>query len=977
MSDFNRFESLVQAIDGIVWEADRASLNFTFVSQACFKILGYSSEQWLANPNFWSEHVYHQDRDFATSFCLQESTAGRNHQLEYRMVTATGEIIWIHDQVTVDGEFLRGLMVDVTRLREVDRQHAQTEVSLHALFNSSTDFTYLVDAQFRVELFNEAAARSIQHYFNRTIKKGDLLEEFAPEHNKSLLRERLQRAMIGERIEAEVHIQLPSGQDVWLLARYNPVYQAGLVLAVAVSFSDITSRKSTELVLRERETQLRSLADSLPNGAIYQRVMNADGTQRSAYFSKGFSQIIGIEQSEIVESNDYLNRVVLPEDLPRFRKAETMAISTKGIFDVEFRIKHAVSGSVKWLQAIARCRLLDDGGMIWDGYVFDVTKRKSGELELATSQANLSSIFENSDTGFVLFDRQFTVVQFNRLANAVCRQYLGREMKPGVDGLAFFDDQPRAKLRQHFETALNGENASFEIDYGTPDNPFWLFGRVFGARDDSGKVHGVVLAFTDITLLKQASEKEMRSNRLFESLVKSHSSFLIRTDMQGRYTFANDAFLRHFGFELNEIIGVNSLETIHVEDLAACQKAVFECIANPGRVVSLQFRKPNKAGDFFWTEWEFVTIQNVAGEVTEMQCIGYDITGRLASEKKLEDTALRLSLANKSAGIGVWERDLANDLIIWDDRMFEIFGVPKNHTLNVKSYLGWICPDDIPLILERFQSVIENREPVNFRYRIIRQTDKSIRWLHTYAIVYPDVHQRVNKIVGVNFDVTEQIEREHQIMEAKAEINELQLRAFQLAMNPHFVFNALNSIQYFVVEEKKDLALNYLSKFAKLLRGLVDSTNLKLAPLSQELKLIEYYVEIERLRFKGQFIFDLQVREGIDVDLIQLPPFLLQPFVENAIVHGLHTKNGRGYLQLHISKNEQQLSIKIEDNGIGRAAANDLRNKNFPAHASRGYDIIQKRITLLSSQKQITFQTEDLFEDNAPSGTRVTIRVDL
>jgi sensor histidine kinase YesM len=228
---------------------------------------------------------------------------------------------------------------------------------------------------------------------------------------------------------------------------------------------------------------------------------------------------------------------------------------------------------------------------------------------------------------------------------------------------------------------------------------------------------------------------------------------------------------------------------------------------------------------------------------------------------------------------------------------------------------------------------------------------------------------------GVNIDVTDLIEKENFISQAKLQIEQLQLSALRSAMNPHFIFNALNSIQFFITQNQRENAIGYLSKFSRLIRGILDSTTAKKSTVASELELIKYYVEIEQLRFEHRFDFHLKVQHGLDTEMIELPALMLQPFVENAILHGLHTKKDRGLLEIEVTEAAEAYCITISDNGIGREAAMEIQRANFPDHKSKGLQLNAERVEIINHRRSIKVAVNDLKSNGKASGTRVQIIV--
>ena len=185
----------------------------------------------------------------------------------------------------------------------------------------------------------------------------------------------------------------------------------------------------------------------------------------------------------------------------------------------------------------------------------------------------------------------------------------------------------------------------------------------------------------------------------------------------------------------------------------------------------------------------------------------------------------------------------------------------------------------------------------------------------------------------------------------RQEMAELRGRALRAQMNPHFIFNCLNAIQELIVREQYTESFTYLSKFSRLLRMVLDMSEKNFIPLSNELEMCQLYVELEAMRFRNSFTYSIEVEENMDTDSIRLPSLLMQPFIENAIWHGLLQKEGEKKLWIRFSEKEGKLYCEVEDNGIGRKRAAEIKSKKLGAQnfESKGMLMAQQRIENLQS----------------------------
>ena len=198
-------------------------------------------------------------------------------------------------------------------------------------------------------------------------------------------------------------------------------------------------------------------------------------------------------------------------------------------------------------------------------------------------------------------------------------------------------------------------------------------------------------------------------------------------------------------------------------------------------------------------------------------------------------------------------------------------------------------------------------------------------------------------------------------------------------MNPHFLFNSLNSIKLYIINNDKKNAVHYLNKFSKLVRKILEASSLKEISLAEELETVELYMNIENIRFSNEINFKISIDDDIDIHTIKIPSLILQPFLENAIWHGLSSKEGEKNIDLRISRgNKNFIDISITDNGVGRDAAEIIKESKVLKRKSVGLEITKERLANFARDYQNTFDVTiiDLFdEDKNATGTRVVLHL--
>ncbi|WP_293297268.1 histidine kinase [Allomuricauda sp.] len=244
-------------------------------------------------------------------------------------------------------------------------------------------------------------------------------------------------------------------------------------------------------------------------------------------------------------------------------------------------------------------------------------------------------------------------------------------------------------------------------------------------------------------------------------------------------------------------------------------------------------------------------------------------------------------------------------------------------------------------------------------------------------------HSRYYMTIGASIEIllfslglAYKIKKEYESkLNLQAQLSLKEIIALRSQINPHFIFNSLSSIQHLIIQNDKMSALNYLSKFSKLTRNVLESSHLTTVTLDEEIDVIKSYLELESLRFDNSFQYTIDVAENLDVENVNIPLMLVQPFVENALIHGLiGKKNGEKKLHIRFYNEGEHCVIEVEDNGIGRLS---IKNKNYN-QKSRGMEITQKRLQMLnnSAHNKSSIEIIDKYDDHGlPSGTKVILKI--
>jgi PAS domain S-box-containing protein len=364
--------SLINTINGVVWEADVKTFQFTYVSHYAEKILGFPAKQWITEHDFWPNHIHPDDKDWVVNYCSNILKNGENGDVEYRMIADDGSVVWIQDIITLVKEndeplFLRGIMMDIT-----ERHQALEDLALR------------------------------EHYFKNLIEN------------------------------------------------------------------------STSAII----------------------LIGADG--KFLYQSPVVEKILGYETSSVSETNVF--QFIHPDELDHFSELFLELLAKPGSkVSGEFRFLHN-NGEYIWLGGTVKNLLHDPTINALIANYQDVTERKRAQKELEKSEANLHTIFDNADTGYILLDTNLNLISFNQPAQKFSEEDLKKTLILGKNAIDFFPNERKPFMKRKIMDALGGSNISHELTYPQSDGSNrWYFMRFYPLYNFEKKVFRVVLALTDVT----------------------------------------------------------------------------------------------------------------------------------------------------------------------------------------------------------------------------------------------------------------------------------------------------------------------------------------------------------------------------------------------------------------------------------------------------------------------------------------------
>lgn len=601
------------------------------------------------------------------------------------------------------------------------------------------------------------------------------------------------------------------------------------------------------------------------------------------------------------------------------------------------------------------------------GICHDITFYKEAEERIRFNERKYRMLFEQASDAIVVTDFSGKISDVNSTLCSIFEYSKEELLQKNINEL--LDENDRMINAFSPEAISRGAHVFGERTMVTrKGNKIVVEVNVKRSGDES--IMGI---FREVTKLKEVQREVLLSEARFRGAFEDSAIGMALVGPTGRWLKVNRAFCAMTGYAEDELLRMSFQQMTHPADAELDATNMERAISGKANLFQFEKRYIHKSGS---TIWVYVNVSVIREKNTILYFVVQveDIT-----EDKLAQEKLILSEANLHATINNTE------MLIWSvDRDFKLLTFNRSYYNFVKQNFGmelrlgvdpmeWLTTEE-GLQLKSFWTEIYMRalagEMITFEHsRSGRDFSSSV------SPIIEDT-----KVIGVSVfsdNVTERKKKDRELVEAQAKIGELKLMALRSVMNPHFVFNVLNSIQYYITKNDRLNAINYLSMFSKLIRSILNHSVSNKIKLSDEIEMLKNYVNLEMTRFEDKFNFVLSVSDDIDLDSVEIPSLLIQPYVENAILHGLYNKKTEGTLRISVFQKDDTLIFEIEDDGVGREEAHRLKSKNAPAHKSMGIKITEERLKLINESSNVALQIFDLKTDGVARGTKVVIGVRL
>ena len=660
-----RFRELAEKARLVPWEAELGEDRYVYVGPQAEEIFGYPIEDWYV-PGFWHGLVHAEDRERCLAEYHVHLERSEHFESEYRIPTKSGEIVWVHDYITIfrrNGQpyRLRGYLVDVTRRKEAERAQRESDALLDAVMKSLPFRLWATDREGTVVLQNPVSLRQFGNVCGKRVKDMQLPAHLAAQHDNFV-----QRALAGEVVKWEISHEIFGARQVddCIVA---PIQMGNSIIGVLGCDIDVTEQRRVEELLRQSENQLRTLLAFAPDlilqatrdsTIIYcNRVMppaqaaEVLGTKCIDWADADYRHIVESAFQQVFEGRQPCNYEALSARAPAGRKWWSVHLAP--IIDGD-RVDSCIM--------IAR----------------DITNRKQMQADLEDREQRFTQLAEATDQGFWLVDLRPERLLY---VNPAFARIWGLPEDEFYTGLRvsekYIVPEDRARIRTAFDDWVAGKRTSYNVEYRIrrPDGQLrWVHdhgAKIFDGRGEVYRVSGIV---RDVTEQKRAEVILRDSEERYRLLAENSSDLIMRLDAAGNCLYASPASRLLLGVDPREIKSSRIFdERVHPDD-APRLASIREALAEGGKTISVTARFRNSAGEYRSLDLQAKAVQNALPNLgplnendkqstaPELLLTVRDATDRVAAARRLRQREVDLAHADRMSTMGQMAAELAHEL---------------------------------------------------------------------------------------------------------------------------------------------------------------------------------------------------------------------------------------------------------------------------------------------------------------------------
>ncbi|MGG9961967.1 PAS domain S-box protein [Ferruginibacter sp. SUN106] len=753
-----KYTSLVNTVDGIVWEADAITFQFSFVSKQAERLLGYPTEQWINNPTFWGNHIHEDDRNWAIEFCKSNTLAKKPHEFEYRMVASDGRIVWLRDIVSVimDNDapvILRGIMIDITERKKAEEAIIESEKRYQTLTEISPVGIFHTDAA-GITTYVNPKWSVISGLSGREALGNGWLNAVHEDDKEPLIKGWQNATTAVEPSLSEYRFVRPDGTIAWVIGQAIPEKNAdNQIVGYVGTITDITERKMAEKQIFTEKELSDKIINSLP-GIFYL----SDTTPKLLRWNKALEKISGFTATEI----DAMRPITLfdPEDHKTLQDGLLKSYQ-EGTAEVEIRLLTKSGERIPFYFTGVSIEYGGKPAVL--GIGIDMSERKKAEEEIKKvnqrfeiiAEATKDAVFEvDLLTGYSKHNKAF-VDLFD----------FGLNTEPNTDNRAIWrsklhpDDKDRVIKRLEEAYAGNASGWTDEFRFQKADGSYGIFyDRASIIRDATGKAVRFIGSMVEITELKKAEEEIKRSNERFELIAKATHDGLWDWNLETGKLWGNEVHQQLYGLTVTDPVPDHEewKKRIHPDDRERTSKAFEEAKATTQESYTDEYRfLTANAG---WMDIYGRTLIQRDKEGKAIRLIGsmMDITERKKTEAQLaaNEKRFRKLVENGNDAFAILNPE--GKAIYVSSSVERVLGYTEEEIYQLDMF-SLVHPDNIEEVQQTMQIVMANPGlPVAGHLSRLKHKDGTWRWFEdTITNLLDDAD--IRGIVDNFRDITERV----------------------------------------------------------------------------------------------------------------------------------------------------------------------------------------------------------------------------
>ncbi|MGF1636150.1 MAG: PAS domain S-box protein [Cyclobacteriaceae bacterium] len=959
-----------------MWVFDLETWDFLEVNLAAIKHYGYSHEEFL---QLKISDIRPKEDIPALEKSLNEADEEYEQSKAWRHLKKNGDIIYVDvvsHQIEFAGHKARLVLAnDVTTRMEAEKALLESEEKFRQIAENVSE-TFWISERGKKIYINKNYERIFGlNTENILADPDDFYKVVHPDDHERVFKSDRNFDETGT-FNEQFRVIKKDGSIHWIWAKVRPIYNENGELYRSVGIAqDITE-------IKEAQERLQKLSMAVEQSA--NTVIVTDTHGNIEYVNKKFEEVTGYSFAEVEgKSPSIMKSGNLPKEVyNNLWTTITQGKEWKGEF-----CNRTKSGNLFWESATIAPIKNDDGEIInFLAIKEDITMRKHMENELKTSQDHLDRAQKVARIGSWYIDVESLKLDCSQITAEIFGLQKAEELTFDTF-LNKIHPEDVALVKSSLTEAMKG--ATYDIEHRiTVDGQIRWVREVgdFQINRQGKAIFGVGLTY-DITSRREIEELIRYNERFLNSILDQLPQVLQVFDGEGRLirnNRASEAVFTNFQKDNKKIF--NGLtDTFYTKiGLAELLSQAYKGSTTNGIELLIDFKRQgrshSKIREKRWFSVNVFSIKNKTEKIDAVVLIMDDITKRKLGEEMLIKSEEKFSRTfNLSPDVIALIDEESGTIEEINDQGLEKFssnGMMVN--LKIQEINILTEENDWSELMKKYHQ----QKGQLFTELFLRKKNgeriycdlsaRRIRFGGRYhmILVIRDINDR--KLAEIQLQ-----NKNEEMIDINKRLAEYRLMALRSVMNPHFIFNCLNSIQYYISNNERRLAIDYMSLFSKLIRSVLNSSVDMYISLSQEIEILKYYIELELMRFDEKFEYEIKVKKGIDLDFTEVPSMLLQPYVENAIVHGLLNKKGKGRLQISIAEIEGELLCTIEDNGVGRKYVNEHANSKSK-HKSLGMTVTEERLEIINRNDSVSVKIDDLYtQDGSAAGTKVLLKLSL